>query len=729
MNRSYRSPGTGRVVWRRLAAITGLLIGALGTAIAGEPLLYTPSGKPAGWSSARPPRYAVDPSTLGNRTHAAAVAMANKAFGVWTAVSTAQVPVQSAGELSQHFKGSTVVSFLNGLRTTDPCPIFFDNDGSITETLFGTGSSQSVLGFGGPMRIDPRTNQILLALVVLNGPLLAPYSDAYLTDAMVHEFGHLLGLDHSQLNGDRLYDGDPTNDVLAPVMSYFRGPNAVATLAYDDEAWISTLYPTPGFITSTGTIRGRVLLPDGKTGFRGALVIARQIGRPDTICVSGFSGDIFLAAGSGDPDPARLGEFMIPGLPPGSYTIEILQLDAGTAHRVPAAYLPGGPKLWREGSSAQDQPTVSTPILVNAGQEVKGIDIVLNGEDLGAPRAIAETEPNELPNGQRVTTLPATITGQVENGPGDTADPPVADTALMAQMQDVYRVAVGEYTTVTAILTAAQSAADLDLYVIGKDSTGAHTVAGTFQEGTPPETLQLRLPPGVWYFGVHRAGVLGTAYTLQLLASPSPEPDAPPDIAYLGYMLLGDVTPTSATARWSTTSPSTSVVYYNQPYQEIGSTKRVLEHSLALTGLAPGSRTRVEVISQPGDRPDEVDGTTVTLSTASPPDPAGAPRMVVTSTPTLLGTGFAEVVVRLNNAGDGDALKVHIDQITLAAGWVPLSYYVAAIALPNTLDLGGIGAGGAGLFVVRILQTSGGSAAKVTVKGSYTDASGTPMKF
>src|SRR5207247_1423889 len=151
----------------------------------------------------------------------------------------------------------------------------------------------------------------------------------------------------------------------APVMSYFRGPNAEAILSYDDQAWISYLYPTPGFTTSTRTIHGRVLLPDGKTGFRGALVIARQIGKPEVICVSGLSGDIFLTYGNGVADPARLGEFVIPGVPPGSYTIEILQLDAGTAHRVPAAYLPGGPKLWREGSSAQDQPTVSTPILVN----------------------------------------------------------------------------------------------------------------------------------------------------------------------------------------------------------------------------------------------------------------------------------------------------------------------------------------------------------------------------
>src|SRR5438067_1086930 len=128
MNRSNPSPRAGRIVWRRVAAIAGLLTSTLGTALAGEPIYYLSNGKPATWGTARPPQYALDPSTLGTRSHATAVGMANKAFGVWTAVPTAQVQVQSAGELSQHLKGSTVLNFLNRLRTTDASPVLFDND-------------------------------------------------------------------------------------------------------------------------------------------------------------------------------------------------------------------------------------------------------------------------------------------------------------------------------------------------------------------------------------------------------------------------------------------------------------------------------------------------------------------------------------------------------------------------------------------------------------------------
>jgi hypothetical protein len=57
---------------------------------------------------------------------------------------------------------------------------------------------------------------------------------------------------------------------------------------------------------------------------------------------------------------------------------------------------------------------------------------------------------------------------------------------------------------------------------------------------------------------------------------------------------------------------------------------------------------------------------------------------------------------------------------------VPLLF---GASLPNTLDVGGIGAGGAGSFAVLLLPTSGSASAGVTLHGSYTDASGTPLKF
>ena len=110
-------------------------------------------------------------------------------------------------------------------------------------------------------------------------------------------------------------------------MSYFRGPNGDGSLHRDDQAWISWLYPSADFAGSTGVIRGRVLLPDGLTGLRGINVIARRVDDPKATAVSAISGYVFGGTGGGARDPARLGEFMIPGLLPGSYTVELQPLQ------------------------------------------------------------------------------------------------------------------------------------------------------------------------------------------------------------------------------------------------------------------------------------------------------------------------------------------------------------------------------------------------------------------
>src|SRR5207237_6287209 len=93
---------------------------------------------------------------------------------------------------------------------------------------------------------------------------------------------------------------------------------------------------------------------------------------------------------------------------------ELQQLEdrPGTSHQ---GFLIGGPKFWWQGSSPQDRAADSTPIGVTAGQEVKGIDIVVNGQDLGEPRPTAAQQPNPSSGLQHVT-LPAVVTGTVEAG-------------------------------------------------------------------------------------------------------------------------------------------------------------------------------------------------------------------------------------------------------------------------------------------------------------------------
>jgi hypothetical protein len=72
---------------------------------------------------------------------------------------------------------------------------------------------------------------------------------------------------------------------------------------------------------------------------------------------------------------------------------------------------------------------------------------------------------------------------------------------------------------------------------------------------------------------------------------------------------------------------------------------------------------------------------------------------------------------------------VRIEEVVPAPGWVPVSVTLRGEALPLPLEVGSIGAGGAGAFLVRLVQRSGTAEARVTVRGTYADAAGVVRKF
>src|SRR5206468_748327 len=123
------------------------------------------------------------------------------------------------------------------------------------------------------------------------------------------------------------------------------------------------------------------------------------------------------------------------------------------------------------------------------------------------------------------------IRGAVEDDAG-----PASELLQRAdEVEDLYRVVLPEWTTITAILSASQPATDLDLYTfaLGEESV---IVAQSATQGSSPEIFQFRLPPGANLIGVHHAGGPASSYTLRVLATPAPEPPsrpAPPEVNYL----------------------------------------------------------------------------------------------------------------------------------------------------------------------------------------------------
>jgi hypothetical protein len=369
----------------RLAAAAGPLV----VSGAGEPLAWGPG--PVPWNA--------DLGTLGVLDNASAVALVGASFDVWGAVPDSAISFAAGAALPFDVTAATVAGMLD-ICGDGLSPIVFDSNGAITDMLLGLGSSNAVLGFAGPECGTFVPPVITEASAVLNGKFIdgvatganpeIPLGD--FTAVFVHEFGHYVNLDHSQINRVEAFDFDAGNDeAVATMFPFLIGGDAFLTLTRDDEVALASLYPAPSFATAWGTLAGRVLRSDGTTPFQGAYVIARNVAAPRHDAVGVASGALFFPNAPGAPAPVSLrGAFEIAGLTPGaSYTVEIERIDArfsgGSSvgpFDVPVA-LPGPAELWSGDDEAgayppDDTTTDGVAIPVAAGMTVGDVDIVIN---------------------------------------------------------------------------------------------------------------------------------------------------------------------------------------------------------------------------------------------------------------------------------------------------------------------------------------------------------------
>jgi hypothetical protein len=158
-------------------------------------------------------------------------------------------------------------------------------------------------------------------------------------------------------------------------------------------------------------VSGVVYFSDGVSQFQGGNVIARAVDDPSTaqdesrrVAVSSVSGYLFTgnpgqsvtanmpgrnennSAGNraGTRDPQKIGYYQL-NLPPGTYTVEvesIFQPFMGGSGIGPLPFpvqLPGPAEFWNIDESAFDIPLQRDTITVHAGENITGINIILNG--------------------------------------------------------------------------------------------------------------------------------------------------------------------------------------------------------------------------------------------------------------------------------------------------------------------------------------------------------------
>jgi hypothetical protein len=365
--------------------------------------------------------------------HSAAVTRVAKMFSVWSSVSTASVSFTNGGAIKSVADGdvSTLAEFNQVYAACDAgneTPVVLDADGSILKEM---GVDDAVIGFSGLCKVDT-SGHIDSAVLLMNGKWKdginndtnGELTDTQFDEAISHEIGHLLGLDHSQINVDLLWTGNPCSatDLIAGIPLMFpyaicsgRQALGLPVLAQDDKAWISKLYPSQSFDTSYGYIRGTIYFSDGYTQTQGVNVIARKVGDerrfalsvvsgflftgnpgqtvtakylkcnpPDAAgCVNGYYGDNSTGSQYGSRSTALIGYYEIP-VPPGDYTVEVESVYNGFTSGSsvgpldPPASNPGKNEFYSTPESANDDPADKATVHVNAGSATEGIDIILN---------------------------------------------------------------------------------------------------------------------------------------------------------------------------------------------------------------------------------------------------------------------------------------------------------------------------------------------------------------
>ncbi|MBN2107743.1 MAG: hypothetical protein JW832_09970 [Deltaproteobacteria bacterium] len=265
----------------QLLCLCAALLQYAAMAWAGGPLYTNRDCTPVVFpASAMPIPYAVDQGELGDFSNSLAAGIVDDCFGVWQSVPTASISFKNAGFLPEDVNETNYEPYFDS-DADRVSPVIFDSDGGIIDDVYGYGASDYIIGFSGSA-IDYDASggwYYTEGLTLINGRFTGLFTPAVFKATFVHEFGHFIGLDHSQINLPYVSDDNTTNDMYIPTMfpTSTDDDTPLGELNPDDEAALTMLYPAEGSDAAYGRIRGTLYWRSGLPA-RGANIVAVKQG-------------------------------------------------------------------------------------------------------------------------------------------------------------------------------------------------------------------------------------------------------------------------------------------------------------------------------------------------------------------------------------------------------------------------------------------------------------------
>ena len=213
-------------------------------AFAGGPLGICAGNQPVKYPGAGTVALNYDQGDLGSRLKPAADTLVTSSVALWTNVTTATVSLTRGADLLVDVTLANFATyfqnFSDGLN-----PVIYDTDGLIVDSIFGPGAKSNVLGFAGSAWSGCNYVE---GQAVISGFLAI--NDTTMGVVFAHEIGHLIGMDHTQL--DSAQGLSSSNYPLMYPVAY----RQVLSLHEDDAAAVTALYPDVTVNANYGTLTG-----------------------------------------------------------------------------------------------------------------------------------------------------------------------------------------------------------------------------------------------------------------------------------------------------------------------------------------------------------------------------------------------------------------------------------------------------------------------------------------